>query len=434
MPIKIPPASKLVNDFRRIYNNQYFGNTIWLLAENGLRLVAGLFVGVWVVRYLGPGDFGILSYANSFVVVFAALGSLGVDNILVRELIVQKNNRDYLIGSAFTIKLIGSIVLVLCVSVALWFFPSSKEVNIIIYLIVLSNLLSSFNVISLYFQSQVLSKYQVYASIISLSISIVIKIYLILTERGLFAFASVYVVESLAFVVSSVFFYKFNGLSPLTWKIRRSTVSELFKHSWPLLLSGVSISLGMRIDQVMLNHFLDTSSVGLYAAGVKIAEVLVFIPAVIGKSIYPKIVAIDMEKEQRKLKRLIRHVFYLLLAISTCVLISSKYLVDLLYGDEFLESHLVVSILVFTIPLTYLGTITNKLLLKFGLGKIIFVKQFSLALLNISLNVVLISSYGIIGAAFATLLADLLINLFFELFVPNKKWLFDLKIKALFFR
>ncbi len=434
MPMKLLQTSKIANDLKRIYSNQYFGNTVWLLAENGLRLVAGLFVGVWVVRYLGPEDFGILSYANSFVIVFAALGSLGVDNILVRELIVQKNNRDYLIGSAFAIKLIGSIVLVLVVSVALWFSSGSTEVNIIIYLIVLSNLLSSFNVISLYFQSQVLSKYQVFASIISLIISIAIKIYFILTERGLFAFASVYVIESLAFAASAIFFYKYNGLSPFTWKIRRSTIAALFRDSWPLLLSGISISLGMRIDQVMLNHFLDTSSVGLYAAGVKIAEVLVFIPAVIGKSIYPKIVALDMETEQGKLKGLIRHVFYLLLAISIGVLLASEYLVDILYGSEFLESYLVINILVFTIPLTYLGTITNKLLLKFGLGKVIFIKQFSLALLNISLNIILIPIYGIIGAAFSTLLASLVTNLFFELFVPGKRWLFNLKINSLLLR
>ncbi|MEM9832813.1 MAG: flippase [Bacteroidota bacterium] len=431
MPIKLLQGSKLASDFKKIYNNQYFGNTVWLLAENGMRLVAGLFVGVWVVRYLGPEDFGVLSYANSFVVVFAALGSLGVDNILVRELIIQKDNRNYLMGSAFAIKLIGSMVLVLFVSIALWLSPGSTEVNIIIYLIVLSNLLSSFNVISLYFQSQVLSKYQVYASIISLGISIVIKIYFILSERGLFAFASVYVIESLAFVVASIFFYKSNGLSLLTWKIHKSTIATLFRDSWPLLLSGISISLSMRIDQVMLNHFIDTSSVGLYAAGVKIAEVLTFVPAVIGKSIYPKIVALDMEKEQKKLKALIKYIFYLLLAISIGVLISSKYLVNLLYGSEFLESHFVISILVFTIPLTYLGTITNKLLLKFGLGKLIFIKQFSLALLNIIANIILIPEYGIIGAALSTLIASLVINLLFELFVPGKRWLFNLKVNAI---
>ncbi|MGB3586624.1 MAG: flippase [Tunicatimonas sp.] len=432
--MKLLSASKLVSDFKRIYSNQYFGNTVWLLAENGMRLVSGLFVGVWVVRYLGPEDFGVLSYASSFVVVFAALGSLGVDNILVRELIVQKKNRDYLIGSAFAIKLIGSAVLVLFVSVALWFSPSSAKVNIIVYLIVLSNLLGSFNVISLYFQSQVLSKYQVYASIISIGVSITVKIHFILTERGLFAFASVYAIESLVFVVSSIFFYRYNGLSLFTWKIRRSTITTLFSDSWPLLLSGISISLSMRIDQVMLNYFLDTSSVGLYAAGVKIAEVLVFIPAVIGKSIYPKIVALDMETEQGKLKALIKHIFYLLLAISIGVLISSKFLVDLLYGNDYLESQFVVGILVFTIPLTYLGTITNKLLLKFGLGKVVFVKQFSLALLNIIANLILIPKYGIIGAAFATLIASLVTNLFFELFVPGKRWLFGLKMNALLLR
>ena len=46
---------------------KYFANTSWLLGERILRIPVPLLVGIYVARYLGPGRFGLLSYALSFV-------------------------------------------------------------------------------------------------------------------------------------------------------------------------------------------------------------------------------------------------------------------------------------------------------------------------------------------------------------------------------
>lgn len=73
---------------------RYFANTSWLFAEKILRMVVGLFVGVWVARYLGPERFGLLSYAQSFVGLFSAFATLGLDEIVVRELVKDESKRD----------------------------------------------------------------------------------------------------------------------------------------------------------------------------------------------------------------------------------------------------------------------------------------------------------------------------------------------------
>lgn len=65
------------------------------------------FVGVYVARYLGPANFGLLSYAGSFVGLFAAIGTLGVDSILVRELVKDEKRRDELLGTTFVLKVIA---------------------------------------------------------------------------------------------------------------------------------------------------------------------------------------------------------------------------------------------------------------------------------------------------------------------------------------
>ena len=90
---------------------KYFTNTSWLLGERILRMAISLFVGIYVARYLGPERFGLLSYALSFVSLFSALASLGLDDILVRELVNQPEKRQNLLGTVFWLKVCGTVVM-----------------------------------------------------------------------------------------------------------------------------------------------------------------------------------------------------------------------------------------------------------------------------------------------------------------------------------
>ena len=72
---------------------KYFKNTSWLFAEKIIRMMVGLFIGIWVARYLGPEQFGLFSYAVSFVGLFTAISTLGLDTIVVRELVKNESNR-----------------------------------------------------------------------------------------------------------------------------------------------------------------------------------------------------------------------------------------------------------------------------------------------------------------------------------------------------
>lgn len=88
---------------------KYAKNTSWLMGEKILRMFMGLFVGIWVARYLGPEQFGLLSYAQSFVFLFTAIATLGLDSIVVRELVRNGSQRDILLGTSFALKLAGSL-------------------------------------------------------------------------------------------------------------------------------------------------------------------------------------------------------------------------------------------------------------------------------------------------------------------------------------
>jgi len=153
---------------------------------------------------------------------------------------------------------------------------------------------------------------------------------------------------------------------------------------------------------------------------------------IIGQSIFPKIVNLDFNKEKKFLLLLFR-VFFVLAFIAVIINFLSNSIIFYLFGNEYSASTIVLSILIWTIPFTYFGIITNKILLSLNKQKLIFYKQLSLTILNFCLNIILIPKYGIVGAALATLFADTAINIFYECLFSETRWLFNLKIQSLLF-
>ena len=187
---------------------RYFRNTSWLFAEKVLRMFIGLFVGVWVARYLGTEQFGLLSYVQSFVFLFTAIATLRLDSIVVRELVKSDMQDDFLLGTAFGLKLLGAIVTLPVLGIAVQMTSNDQYMNTLVFIISSSTIVQSFNVIDFYYQSKVLSKYVAFANTISLILSSIIKVGLILTDSPLLFFALTAIFDSIILSIGLVYFYK----------------------------------------------------------------------------------------------------------------------------------------------------------------------------------------------------------------------------------
>jgi O-antigen/teichoic acid export membrane protein len=119
----------------------------------------GLFVGIWVARYLGPEQFGLLSYAQSFVFLFTAIATLGLDGIVVRELVKDESRREELLGTAFGLKFIGAILILPVLWLAVQLTSNDTYTNLLVFIIASATVFQSFNVIDFYYQAKVKSKY-----------------------------------------------------------------------------------------------------------------------------------------------------------------------------------------------------------------------------------------------------------------------------------
>ncbi|NOZ24821.1 MAG: flippase [Nitrospirae bacterium] len=266
-------------------------NTGWLFADRLFRMVVGLFVGVWVARYLGPEQYGVLNYAIAFVGLFSVLSSLGLDKIVVRELVKHPERQDEILGSTFILKLIGgSSAFAVMVGVSAWLKPDDSLTRLVIAVLGFGLIVQAFSTIDLWFKSRVASKYTVLAQNSSFVLTSAAKVVLILKRASLIAFVVVNLVHVILSSAALVLFFRRNGKSLTRWRPVYSVAAALVRESWPLVFAGLAIAVYMKIDQIMLGEMIGRKAVGTYAAAVRLSEIWYFISVAIASSVFPSIV------------------------------------------------------------------------------------------------------------------------------------------------
>jgi O-antigen/teichoic acid export membrane protein len=404
------------------------------MAEKVLRLLVGLFIGVYVARYLGPEQFGVLSFSMSFVALFGAFGKLGLNGIVVRNAVQNPENRDELLGTAFVLRFIGGLALIVAVFSAIHFTDVGPHTKLIVMIIAVGHVLQAFEVIDFYFQSQVLARLISIAGIISLFISSIIKLVLIWSEASLVWFAWVVVVEQGVKAIVLCVAYIAQRISLWQWRFRFSQARLLLRDSWPLILSGFLIMIYMRIDQVMIKMMLNDEAVGQYAAAVRLLEVWYFLPVAITQSIFPAILFSKEKGEKfyyKHLQRMYDFMVWLAILIALPMSFLSGRLVTLLYGTQYYQASGVLTVSIWASIFVFTGVANSRWLLSENMQLFSLFRTFCGAFVNIVLNLFLIPKLGIYGAAIATLFSQIFSS--YLSFAFTKKTIITFKMQTLSF-
>jgi len=387
----------------------YFKSISWLLIEKILRLTIGLYVSIWVTRYLGPENFGIYAYSITFVGLLSFIATLGLDGILVKWLVKDEDRSNEILGTSLILKICGAVISIVIIFAAVNLTSSNSLTKYLILIISLSTLFQSFNVVELYFQSKILGKYIAYSNIISLFICNLLKVIFIYINAPLSLFAYVFLFE--AFLISLCFVIYFFYLSPIKFrnlKFKKKLAFELLEDSWPMILSGLVISLYMKIDQIMIKEILTVEYVGYYAAAVRLSEAWYFIPMIVANSVFPSIIKakeINNYLYNKRVGQLNDFMLYVALSIAVPMTFLSNLVVESLYGNKFLPAGDILTVHIWAGIFVCIGISSSKWLVAEGLQVFYTINTAIGAVANIILNYLLISKYGIIGAAWATLIS-----------------------------
>lgn len=387
-------------------------NTGWLLSDKMLRMAVGFLVGVWIARYLGPSQFGILNYAVAFVAMFSSLATLGLEGIVIRDLVHEPSRKDAILGTAFLLKGAGGLLtLLVTILIILQVRPDDRLTHWLVGITAIGTVFQAFDTIDFWFQSKVRSKYTVYAKNCAYLVISGVKVVLIIVAAPLIAFAWAGLAETVIGSAGLIIAYRMNDQSPLSWRVDFSLAQKLLKDSWPLIFSSTFVLVNMLIDKIMLGNMSSNAEVGLYSAATRLSELWYFIPMVIGASVMPSLVkerATNEQGYQQKLQRTYNLMTLCSLSLALPLTVLAPFLVSLLFGTGYAAAGTMLSIHVWTGLFVFHVSIRTRSLMIEGLQTFIAVLSFCTMVFNIILNYMFIPNYGGVGASVASLISWML--------------------------
>jgi len=385
------------------------GNAGWLFADHVLRLGAGLLVSVWLTRYLGPERFGLLSYANALVLLFSSVALLGLDFIVVRNLVRDPSCRDETLGTAFVLKLAGGLfAAALTLAASFLLRPGDRVTQLLVGITSIGTLFQAFGTIDFWFQSQLRSRYGAYSRSTAYLVSCAAKLLLILLQAPLAAFAWAGLADIVLGSLGLVLAYRAYGASVAAWRPTRAMARELLRDSWPLLGTDIVIMIYLRVDKVMIGELAGDRELGVYCVAALVAEALYFIPTAVASSLFPGIVeARGMSEEcfQERLQRFYRLMALLGYGVALPVTLLGGWLVPLLFGAPYAGAGVMLIGLSWAGVFVNLTMARNYYLTAMNWTRLHFITDFLGCALNVLLNLLLIPRYGGMGAVLASLVS-----------------------------
>jgi O-antigen/teichoic acid export membrane protein len=399
---------------------KYFKNTGMVFIGKVGGLVINMLVGIWVANYLGRASNGVINGATVYIYFFSAIATLGLDQFIVKELHQYPQNRDQILGTAFLMKVAAGLCCIPLIWAAYQLYPAKGTPYFYVLIFSGIGVVQAFNVIDSYFQSQVKSKYIMQVQLGGNIVSAIIKILLIVNHMPLVYFVYAYATDFLLLSIGYYFTYQQRGSSVFNWTYNSKLAKKLLTFSWPLIISGIMVTLYMKIDQIMLQNLAGLKEAGAYATVARFSEAWNFIPTIIVTTLFPAILNARRDDTERYKKR-IQHLYDLMIYISLPIAVMMTFAAPViykLYRPEFAYAAPVLAVHIWSGLFVFLGAASGQYLIAENYNKLTFIRTGFGAIVNIALNLVLIPKMGMMGAAIATLIAYAC-SVFLMLLIPK---------------
>jgi len=392
--------------------NKVTKNAFWIIGCRIVQAILALIINMLTARYLGPSNFGIISYAASIVAFVVPIMNLGISNVLVNEIIKRPEKEGETLGTSMVLTFISSLFCIIGVG-AFVLVANPGEVDTLIVCVLYSLLLiaQSMEIVQYWFQAKLMSKYTSLTMLFAYTVVSVYKTILLITGKGVYWFAISNAFDYCIIAIILLVIYHRKGGQKL--KISLSTAKVILGQSRYYIVSGLMVTIFAQTDKIMLKLMNGNSEVGYYSAAVTIASMTSFVFSAIIDSMRPLI--FEKKKEdaaafQKNVSRLYGIIIYLALAQSAVITLFAPLCVKILYGADFSPAVSALRIIVWYTTFSYLGSVRNVWILAEGKQKYLWIINSTGALGNVILNFCLIGSLGIDGAAIASLVTQIFTN------------------------
>ena len=389
-----------------------FKNAGWIIGCKIVQSLINFVIGMITARYLGPANYGVISYVASIVAFALPLMQLGLKNTLVKEFVQAPEKEGTILGTAMVINIISSIACMIG-SVAFVAFVNAGETETIIVcaLYSLTLLFNATEMTQYWFQSKLLSKYPSIAALVAYVVVAIYKIYLLVTQKSIVWFALSNVIDyALISVMLIVIYVKVGGQKlSFNWSLGK----ELLSRSKYYIIPSMMVIIFQHTDRIMIKLMAGETETGLYSAAITCIGITGFVFAAIIDSARPLILEEKVKNEANYEKRVIQLyslITCLSLAQSIGMTVLAKPIVLILYGADYSKTALILAVAVWYITFGHYGSVRNIWILAENQQKYLTGINIAGASANILLNLCLIPIFGAVGAAIASVVTQFFTN------------------------
>ena len=373
------------------------------------QMLLSLVIGVLSARYLGPSNYGTISYASSYVSFFTIACTLGLEGIVVKEMVDNRESEGVVLGSSIVMRFVAGFLSMaaVCIIVAL-VNPGDKVLLVVAFLQSLILLFNAFHIIDTWYQSYLRSKTSTIIKCISYTGMSLYRVWLLVTGKSVEWFAFATSLDALIIAVLFIIRYKKDGIYKL--KFSKSMSKHLMGLSYHLIIANLMAVVYNQMDRLMIGKMIDQTHVGYYTAASTICHMWMFIPQALANSARPLIMELKGRDEKlyiRRIKQLTGVTFWMGVAFALIVTALSHFIIDILYGADYAQAR---GPLLFVIWSTVFSSLSYaRSIWMISENKQRYTKQILICgvVVNLVLNSIGIPTIGMNGAAAATMATEI---------------------------
>jgi O-antigen/teichoic acid export membrane protein len=407
-----------------IIANKVIRNAAWIIIEQIFRMLLTVVVGILSARYLGPDNYGALSYTASFVTFFSAFASLGMDGVVLKKMIDTPNREGEYLGSCIVFRMISSLFSSIAIFGLVIFMNPEDKLRIYLALIQSFQLvLQASHLFNAWFQRYFKSKHVSIAKMLASILVSAYRIILLITSKSIYWFAFSGLLTQA--VIGIVLYISYRSEKGQKISFKYNTGKEVLFDSYHFILSGLMVVIYSQIDKMMIGKMMTNTDVGYYTTALSICGMWTFIPLAILNSFRPLIMELkgsgNESRYQLRLEQVYSLIIWLSIFASIIIFLFSSFIVKTLYGNAFLGAVSVLKIAIWFETFSMIGSARGIWILCENKNKYVKYYLGLGAVVNVILNAFLIPSFGIEGAAMATLVTQIFTSLLSPLFFKETR-------------
>lgn len=383
--------------------NTIFGGASWYLAEKLIRLAGAFLISAWVARYLGPQQYGTFVFGVALIAMLGFLGSLGVESLVVRDLVQFPERESRIVSTYFFLRLVGAVAVPFLACGYIGLAHQGDGVQLMVVAVLSSvALFASFDVADCWLQARHRSRSTSLVRIGGFCVGAVVKILLVVNRASLFWFACANAAEAAAMATAYYYVLKQSDVR-ISWRrFDREELRRLLLDGKGMILSGLTVIVYSKIDVLAVGTLISKDALGSYGIAAAMCGAWNIVGTSLAQAYAPHISAArkqDFGAYVAVMRRFLSVMLGLSVAGSLVLAMLSSWIFAILLGPAYVRGGEVFSLLVWSSVPVFLGVATSQIIVNEQLYWTSFLRTTLGMVTSLALIVPAASNWGVTGVA-----------------------------------